>query len=488
MKSIIFLSLLLSCSLAANTYTIYAGFDVNGWISLNFFPSVLTIAPGDSVTFVPLTDDLVITFSPQTLPLFLGTSQNGDLLFSPTTYQATGGTTVRSMFGIYSSGFLEMGTNWTLTFPNSGVFSFYNALGLPWMTGTIVVSNFMGVVSPQQVDTLARLSLANVAISVFPDLTIATGALATLPSGRKLSDGTYEWTVRMAGDIWTLSSLARFLPSNFTIGVGDSIIFVNDDITIHTVSFNSSGTWMPEIFNDSNGYIVFNGIFAEQHSSDNYTGGFANSGFLLPLSLRPRVNITAFAEGLNAHNFTFSSGGSSNAVLASILNSNNYNSLGGGGITNNNNNFGQGVTNNNNNQGQGITNNNNNLGQGQGVTNNNNNFGQGVTNNNNNQGQGITNTNNNMGGTITNNNLGSMGGGATNNNNNLGVSAGATTNNNFNFGNLMSNTTMAPKLLHYWRIRFGAAGTYPYRCDLHFDEGMVGQIIVRHRNATMGMK
>jgi len=456
MKSVIFLSLLFSCSLAAN-YTIYAGFDVNGWISLNFFPSVLTISPGDSVTFVPLTEDLVITFAPQTLPMFLGTSQNGDLLLSPNVYQATGGTAVQSMFGIYSSGFLDMGTNWTLTFPNSGVFSFYNSFGLPWMTGTIIVTRFFGQVSAQQVDTLARLSLANIATSVFPDLTIAKGALDTLPSGRKLADGTYEWTVRMAGDIWTLSSLARFLPSNFTIGVGDSIVFINDDITLHTVSFNSSGTWMADIFNDSNGYTVFNGIFAEQHSSDNYTGGFANSGFLLPLSLRPRVNLTAFAEELNASNFTFSSGGGSNPILASIVNSNNYNSLGQGGITNNNNNLG-----------------------GQGVTNNNNNFG----------GQTITNNNNNMGGTINNNNNGgSMGAGVTNNNNNLGVSEGASmSNSNSNFGNLMNNTSSAPKMLHYWKIRFGAAGTYPYRCDLHFDEGMIGQIIVRERNATMGMK
>jgi len=365
-------------------------------------------------------------------------------------------------------------------------------LGMPWMTGTIVVSDFLGVVSPQQVDTLARLGLANVATSVFPDLTIAKGALDTLPSGRKLADGTYEWTVRMTGDIWTLSSLARFLPSNFTIGVGDSINFVNDDITIHTVSFNSSGIWMPDIFNDSNGYTVFNGIFAERHHSHNYTGGFANSGFLLPLSLRPRVNISAFAEGFHARNFTFSGDGS-NAVLASILNSNNFNSL---GITNNNNNVGgQGVTNNNNNLGgQGVTNNNNNLGGG--ITNNNNNLGgQGATNNNNNfGGQGVTNTNNNLGGTITNNNLGgSIGGGVTNNNNNFEASQGASMSNtnyfsDINFGTLMSNTTTAPRMLHYWRIKFAAAGTYPFRCDLHFGEGMVGQIIVMERNETMGMK
>jgi len=481
MKSVIFLSLLFSCSLAAN-YTIYAGFDVNGWISLNFFPSVLTIAPGDSVTFVPLSNDIVITFAPQTVPMFLGTNQNGDLLLSPTIYQSTGGNIVRSMFGLYSSGLIDMTTNYTLTFPNSGVFSFYNALGLPWMTGTIVVTQFFGAVSPQQVDTLARLSLANVAIFVFPDLTIAKGGLATLPSGRKLADGTYEWTVRMAGDIWTLSSLARFLPSNFTIGVGDTIIFVNDDIKVHTVSFNSSGEWMPDIFNDSNGYTVFNGIFAEGHDSNNYTGGFANSGFLIPLSLRPRANISAFAEGLSATNFTFSSGGGSNAVLASILSSNNFNSLGNEGIVNNNN-LGN----------QGITNNNNNLG-GQGVTNNNNNMGGTITNNNNNNlgNQGITNNNNNLGSQgATNNNVGA---GVTNNNNNLGVSAGSSmSNNNYfsnvNFGNLMGNsTTPARSMLHFWKLKFGAAGIYPFRCDIHFDEGMVGQITVRERNATMGMK
>jgi len=479
MKSVILLSLLLSCSLAAD-YTVYAGFDVNGWISLNFFPSILTVTRGDTVTFVPLTDDLVITFAPQTLPMFLGTNQNGDLLFSPTTYQPTGGNSIQNMLGIYSSGFLSMGKNWTVSFPNTGIFQFYNAFGLPWMTGTIlVVDNSRTLIPPSSVDTLARAALVNVATNVFPDLTIAKGGLDTIPSGRRLADGTFEWTVRMTGDLWTLSSYARFLPSNFTIGVGDTILFVNDDITIHTVSFNSSGMWMKDIFNDSNGYLVFNGVFAEKHEPTmmNYTGGFANSGLLLPLSLRPRANISEYTQGIFNNTYTFNHQGANNDILSAILSSNMGQGQG----------LGQG-------QGQGgIVN--NNQGQG-GITNNNNNFGTGATNNNNNLGGGITNTNNNMGGTITNNNLGGQGqaqGGITNNNNNMG--AGATNNNNNLGGNLggqgqglgqgqgMMNATM-PNLLHFWRIKFGVAGVFPYRCDIHFDDGMVGQIIVRQRNVT----
>jgi len=446
MKSVIFLALLFGCSLAAN-FTIYAGFDINGWSSLNFYPSVLTVNRGDSVTFVPFTKNLVITFSPEVLPLVSSPNQNGDWLILPTTYQSVGGNSISDSSKIYSSGLLE-GTNWTVSFPSMGFFQFYNPFSLPSMSGVVLVIDSRIPITPipaQTVDTLTRMSLAHIAKNVFPNLAVTKGTMDTIPSGRKLPDGTYEWTVRMIGDIWTSSSYQRFVPSTFTVAVGDSIIFANDDITTHTVSFNSSGVFMKEFFNDTTGHLVFNGIFAESHSLNarNYTGGFANSGFLMPLNARSQyLNSSLLPAGMPS-NFSFTFGGS-NDLLHEII-TGNYS-------------VGTGM------RPQSSTITNNNVGAGAGSS--------------------VTNTNNNLGGTITNNNnnLG-VGGTVTNNNNNLGGSSNANVN-----GVLQPNATLLPEI-NFWKIKFGAAGTYPYRCDLHFGAGMLGQIVVvQHRNLTLPAK
>lgn len=92
----------------------------------------------------------------------------------------------------------------------------------------------------------------------------------------------------MEGDVFNKLSRKRFSPANFTVNVGDVVEFVNDDIDLHTVSFNTSNIFEEDvIFDNETNNLLFNAIFLVPSGNNlNYSGGFISSGFIYPLFIR----------------------------------------------------------------------------------------------------------------------------------------------------------------------------------------------------------
>jgi plastocyanin len=150
---------------------------------------------------------------------------------------------------------------------------------------------------------------------IIPKLVEVKVARTQIPPLR-IEDGQRIWTVRMVGNAQTFNvffilncdvlticlqaALFRFTPENITVCEGDIVEFVNDGLDIHTVTFTTPGLnpffitkcpnyWLKigemEEFLEREGEISFfnarTSVQTENNSS--FTGGFANSGILMPL-------------------------------------------------------------------------------------------------------------------------------------------------------------------------------------------------------------
>jgi len=75
----------------------------------------------------------------------------------------------------------------------------------------------------------------------------------------------------------------RFVPSNLTINVGDSINFTLATFGAHIVAFNSSGVFNDNDISGPNGTLRANPLyFIPYGNASAYSGGFISSGVLLP--------------------------------------------------------------------------------------------------------------------------------------------------------------------------------------------------------------
>jgi plastocyanin len=65
------------------------------------------------------------------------------------------------------------------------------------------------------------------------------------------------------------------------------------------------------------------------------------------------------------------------------------------------------------------------------------------------------------------------------------IYTGGFANSGFLFPLFYPNPLITP--VHSWSITFGAVGTFPFRCDIHGAEGMVGSVIVGQLNSTLSI-
>jgi len=263
------------------------GDPTGAWEILAFFPSHLTINAGDNVTFICFHIHTVTfgnyTLVPPVLP-------PGAKYFSPQ-YSPYGSLTITSPDIVSSSGLLIGPANVTFFFPNPGKYPFQCILH-GTMTGSITVQPTGSTLplTPAEVVLNGTTALQHI-VAQIPAVT-AAGQLnrTTAPSSVNAS-GKKTWIVLVGGGSATFDlTYARFIPSQLTINVGDTVAFqMNDFIDIHTVAFNTSC-----VYNDDDttinattvlanpNYWVGNGVNTAYPTLNNNGYAFIASGVLPP--------------------------------------------------------------------------------------------------------------------------------------------------------------------------------------------------------------
>ena len=253
-------ALLLLCSLpsvgAANTYTVLIGWetesDANGpsWYSLWFYPPALTIAYGDSVTFVWNSGEVHnVVFSNGTT--LSETNPDGSLAPIAGVF---GNQTVFSDYGLtYSSGIRNShGFPLTLQFlpiVGSGTFAYYCSIHSMLGTVTVLPAGQSAPLTPAQVNATTAASIASLEVMANTEIA-ALSAVGPFTgpgvSHTTLADGSTQWTVAM-GAMWMnpigVAMYARFLPSYLEVHVNDTVQWVTDGYDAHVVFFNASGAF-----------------------------------------------------------------------------------------------------------------------------------------------------------------------------------------------------------------------------------------------------
>jgi plastocyanin len=300
--NIFLLSALVLCSLgfvygqSDNVFEVYVGFSTNDtsgtWDFHKFFPDILYVKAGDQVNFMNYGGTHTVVFNPEITDLFNGTTANDTYHILSDYLLPVGDTNFTSTDQEASSGFLSFNQTYSVTFSKPGTYNYLCILHYPEMQGTIVVladndTDVTGFLSPEDSEDQVHDALNILVNKTIPDLSVVKGIDTDTPASRLGDGGSHVYTVRMVGDHFSKASRMEFVPESFEVTVGDTVEFVNDDIGVHTVSFNTSGDFEEElIFDGPSNHFWFNSLFvtASGDASD-YSDGFLSSGILYPLWL-----------------------------------------------------------------------------------------------------------------------------------------------------------------------------------------------------------
>ncbi len=269
---------------AAVTFTVVAGAESpDRAVQINdFIPKPITINVGDTVTWrVDSTEFHTVTFlsgAPQ--PEFVEPTEAG-LAITPLAAAPTGGREYDGT-GIHSSGLLNKGDTYSLTFTRPGTFD-YVCLVHPNMKAQVVVRE-----AGAPADTPAETD-AKVAPHVASDLAARALPLAlqygSAPATTLPGDGTAVSVAAGAGDGHV--ALMRFLPGNLTVHVGDTVVWTNQDPdTPHTVTFFAGSMEAHEVVTpvpqpDGPPLLVLNPEVLQPTGGDSFDGSaMVSSGFL----------------------------------------------------------------------------------------------------------------------------------------------------------------------------------------------------------------
>ena len=194
--------------------------------SMQFYPGVVTIDVGDSITWTAGGDAHTVTFVP---PAGMPPANPGAPV-GGTTYDGT---------SVVSSGILIPHTTYTLTFTAAGSFPYFCLLH-PGMHGMVVVQP-AGTPYPK---TQAEY---NEVATVASQASLGAGITAlyqTKPAASTTNaDGTTNHNVLTGSSVGQASAM-RFLPGALTISVGDTVTWTSADaLNPHTVTFAPDGNY-----------------------------------------------------------------------------------------------------------------------------------------------------------------------------------------------------------------------------------------------------
>jgi plastocyanin len=246
---------------AAVAWTVHAGAGTAdaAVTGMAFYPAVITIDVGDSITWTAMGDAHTVAFlsgAPQPPPI------------SPEAGMPAGG----SMYdgtGFFNSGTLPPGNSYTLTFTKAGTFPYVCLFHPPHMVGTVVVQP---AGTPYPV-TQAQYNEAAAVQSQRDLIAGISAARAATPGTSTNADGSTNYNV-WSGASGGMASVMRFLPSTLTLHVGDTVTWTNHDmIDPHTVTLAPDGNY-PEFPSPK--------AIAPAGGSTYDGTAFTNSGLILP--------------------------------------------------------------------------------------------------------------------------------------------------------------------------------------------------------------
>jgi plastocyanin len=269
---------------AATTFTVAAGAESPDMaVQINdFIPKPITINVGDTVTWrVDSTEFHTVTFlsgAPQ--PPFVGPTDAGPAITPLAAFPV--GDREYDGTGVRSSGLLNKGETYSLTFTRPGTFE-YVCLVHPSMKAQVVVRE-----AGAPADTPAQVE-AQIAPHIANDL-----ATRALPLAFKY--GTVQATAAPSGGLTVAVAagvgdghvaLMRFLPQDLTIRVGDQVTWTNQDPEVpHTVTFMVGGMPHPEVIRpvpqpDGPPLLTLNPAVLQPTGGDTFDGtAMAHSGFM----------------------------------------------------------------------------------------------------------------------------------------------------------------------------------------------------------------
>jgi plastocyanin len=269
---------------AAVTFTVVAGAESPDMaVQINdFIPKPIIINVGDTVTWrVDSTEFHTVTFlsgAPQ--PDFVEPTEAG-LAITPLAAAPTGGREYDGT-GTFSSGLLNKGDTYSLTFSRPGTFD-YVCLVHPNMKAQVVVREAGAPAdTPAAAEAKVAPHVANdLATRALPlALQSGTAPATTLPTG-----GTAVGVAAGAGDGHV--AIVRFLPGSLTVHVGDTVVWTNQDPAVpHTVTFFAGGAEAHELVTpvpQPNGppLLLLNQQVLERMGGDSFDGSeMVSSGFL----------------------------------------------------------------------------------------------------------------------------------------------------------------------------------------------------------------
>jgi len=282
-------------------YTVLVGSEniSNGVSISSFFPSMVKIHVGDSITWKANTHEIhTVTFlAGQSLedliiPAPTGLASpfqiNPKAAFpTPTNGQYNGATYMNS--GILSTDAGSV-TSFTLTFTQTGVFDYVCYVHGMMMSGQIdVVASSVAVPTPAQVQAQGQAQIQAAWLGV-PAVLAKAKAQVVAPVANP--NGTLTYTVTlgyMSGNIMVM----KFFPGKLTVHPGDSVVWKlspSNDLAPHTVTFFNGAPDLPLVtiaFYQNhpvalvNPAVLFPSQAVLQGKSLNSTD-FFNSGMLIP--------------------------------------------------------------------------------------------------------------------------------------------------------------------------------------------------------------